>query len=106
MNGKSFIFGFAILLGILGSHAPAQEPPHHQHDHGSAAPPSKDQAMQMPGMRHPAPNAQPPSFIDEILWHQTSGTSTEPNSVQVPMIMAEKGSWMLMFHGVFFLNFL
>jgi hypothetical protein len=58
----------------------------------------------MPGMQHSAPSSHPPSFIDEILWHETSGTSTEPNSVQAPMIMVQKGSWMLMFHGELFLN--
>jgi hypothetical protein len=59
----------------------------------------------MPGMQHSAPSSHPPSFIDEILGHETSGTSTEPNSVQVPMLMVQKGSWMLMFHGELFLNF-
>jgi hypothetical protein len=95
----------------------AQDPPstqngtstHHQHDHGSAASqstaPGKDRDAQMPGMQH-SPPAQPPSFIDEILGHETSGTSTEPNSVQAPMIMVQKGNWMLMFHGELFLNFL
>src|SRR5262249_50144763 len=110
MNRKTLILGLAIFFGVLGSHAPAQDSPHHQHDHGSTAPqstaPGKDRDGQMPGMQHDAPSSQPTSFIDEILGNETSGTSMEPNSVQVPMIMVEKGSWMLMFHGVFFLNFL
>jgi hypothetical protein len=83
---------------------------HHQHDHGSTPPRStttaREEDAQMPGMQHAASSSQPPSFIDEILWHGTSGTSTEPNSVQAPMIMVQKGTWMLMFHGEFFLNFM
>ncbi len=57
--------------------------------------------MQMPGMKM---SAQPTTFIDEITRHATSGTSAEPNSTPAPMLMTMKGSWMLMFHGLAFLN--
>ncbi|HET9182619.1 MAG TPA: hypothetical protein VFP59_10830 [Candidatus Angelobacter sp.] len=53
----------------------------------------------MPGM-----NAQPRTFIEGIIHHGASGTSAEPNSTPVPMLMTIKGNWMLMFHGVAFLN--
>jgi hypothetical protein len=54
--------------------------------------------MQMPGM-----TAKPPGFLQAILQHTTSGTSTEPNSTPAPMLMKRAGEWMLMFHGNVFL---
>ena len=53
----------------------------------------------MPGMP-----AAATTFVDQILQHEGSGTSAEPNSIERPMIMIEKGDWMLMFHGVAFIN--
>lgn len=54
---------------------------------------------QMPGM-----NAQPKTLVEEIVQHATSGTSAEPNSTPISMLMTMKGNWMLMFHGQAFLN--
>ena len=43
---------------------------------------------------------KPPStLIDTILNHTTSGTSAEPASTPVPMIMRNYHGWMLMLHG-------
>ena len=43
---------------------------------------------------------KPPStLIDTILNHTTSGTSAEPASTPVPMIMRDYRGWMLMLHG-------
>jgi hypothetical protein len=44
------------------------------------------------------------SFIQQLQAHETSGTSTEPNSTPSAMLMSRKGKWMLMFHGEAFLN--
>ncbi len=60
----------------------------------------------MPGMRHGMGNDHPATFIDEILQHDTAGTSAQPNSTAEPMIMRTRGKWTLMFHGVVFLNML
>jgi hypothetical protein len=60
----------------------------------------------MPGMQHGMGHHQPATFIDEILHHDTAGTSAQPNSVAEPMIMRTRGKWTLMFHGVVFLNVL
>jgi len=61
-----------------------------------------DSAMRpMPGMTM---NETPTTFLGEIEGHTTSGTSAEPNSTPVPMLMFMKGGWTLMFHGVAFLN--
>ncbi len=60
----------------------------------------------MPGMQHGMSHHQPTTFIDEILHHDTAGTSAQPNSTAEPMIMRTRGKWTLMFHGVVFLNVL
>jgi hypothetical protein len=41
----------------------------------------------------------PETFLQEIVHHGTSSTSAEPNSTPIPMLMAMKHSWMLMFHA-------
>lgn len=41
----------------------------------------------------------PETFLDEIVHHATSGTSAEPNSTPIPMLMAMRRGWMLMFHA-------
>ena len=41
----------------------------------------------------------PETFLDQIVHHATSGTSAEPNSTPVPMLMAMRRGWMLMFHA-------
>ena len=46
----------------------------------------------------------PENFVQEIEQHATSGTSAEPNSTSMPMLMTMKGKWMLMLHGVAFVN--
>jgi hypothetical protein len=43
------------------------------------------------------------TFVQEIVRHGTSGTSAEPNSAPLPMLMATKGAWTLMFHANVFL---
>src|SRR5215831_16481866 len=46
----------------------------------------------------------PKTFVEAIKHHGTSGTSAEPNSVPIPMLMSMRDNWMLMFHGEAFLN--
>jgi hypothetical protein len=59
----------------------------------------------MPGMHHSAsPDAQPSTFIEQILAHETPGTAAAPGSIDEPMLMEAKGNWMLMFHGVAFVS--
>jgi hypothetical protein len=41
----------------------------------------------------------PETFLQQIVRHGASGTSAEPNSTPVPMLMTTKGAWMLMFHA-------
>jgi hypothetical protein len=55
------------------------------------------QGMQMGG--EGLTTMHPETFLQEIVHHGISGTSAEPNSAPVPMLMATRGSWMLMFHA-------
>jgi hypothetical protein len=68
------------------------------------------QNMQMPGMQHGSGHGghamgmlHPTTFIEEILGHDTAGTSAEPASTPHEMLMTQEGPWMLMFHGGGFL---
>ncbi|HTM41806.1 MAG TPA: hypothetical protein VL177_12875, partial [Terriglobales bacterium] len=49
-------------------------------------------------------NAKPATLITSILQHTDSGTSLEPASTRVPMLMTTAGKWRLMFHGEAFLS--
>jgi len=58
--------------------------------------------MQMPGMNKAGNDLMtmhPETFLQEILRHSGSGTSAEPDSIPVPMLMKTKGNWTLMFHA-------
>ena len=67
---------------------------------GMQMPENSSDMQDMPGMTM----TMPTTLIGEIESHTTSGTSAEPNSTPVPMLMTMKGGWTLMFHGVAFLN--
>jgi hypothetical protein len=83
--------------------------------HAGAQQSKKDNDMQgMPGMENGQMQGMqmggddlittyPKTFLQKIVHHTTSGTSAEPNSTPVPMLMATKGAWMLMFHANVFL---
>ena len=58
----------------------------------------EDHAMH--GMMHMLPD----DFIGEILHHDTSGTSAEPDSTPVPMLMTIRDGWQLMFHANVFVG--
>lgn len=53
--------------------------------------------MQMDGQGQMSMHAD--SFAQEIVHHGASGTSAEPNSTPVPMLMTLKANWLLMFHA-------
>lgn len=60
------------------------------------------EGMQMPGVNTNGSDLMsmhPRTFLQEIVGHTGSGTSAEPTSVPVPMLMAKKGKWTLMFHA-------
>jgi hypothetical protein len=87
----------------------AQDAQQTQHQHGASPTPTPkpaDTMQDMPGMQHGSAHDQPVTFIDEILHHNTAGTSAQPNSTNEPMIMRARGKWMFMFHGNAFLSVL
>lgn len=58
--------------------------------------------MQMQGMNmggNDLMTMHPETFSQEIVGHSGSGTSAEPNSTPVPMLMTAKAKWSLMFHA-------
>ena len=61
------------------------------------------QPMSAKGMM-PMQSMESRTFIDEILHHATSGTSAEPNSTPMPMMMTAREPWMLMFHANVFIT--
>jgi hypothetical protein len=108
---KQLLF-LALILPLTPFHARAQAQDAGEMDRppAQASIPQTEQPSrqpvdhsQMPGMPGHAESSQPPTFIDEILDHSTSGTSAQPNSVPQPMIMVIRGSWMFMFHNEVFL---
>ena len=75
-------------------------------------------SQDMPGMKMPAPSktqpaapaakmdmdmAPPSTFIQSILQHESSGTSAEPVSTPMSMLMTHRSGWQLMLHGEGFL---
>jgi len=49
------------------------------------------------------PMAAPKNLVDSILQHTSSGTTVEPPSTPMPMLMHTSGHWTLMLHGSAFL---
>ena len=76
-----------------------QKPQEHPHEHRMTG--IQDQ---MQGMHYGGKSMHAESLVQKIVDHDTSGTSIEPNSTPMAMLMTMKGNWMLMFHGVGFLN--
>jgi len=62
----------------------------------------RQQHCRMPGMH--AGKAGEKTLIATILQHTDSGTSMQPASTPVPMLMMMAGKWRVMFHGEAFLN--
>ena len=55
-------------------------------------------AQQMDGM------APPSTLAETILQHTSSGTSVEPASTPIPMLMRQRDRWTLMLHGTAFVS--
>jgi hypothetical protein len=76
---------------------PGMEMSAHPSNHGQ----SSSTAMQMDqGMKMMTP---PTNLIETELTHTTSGTSVEPPSTPVSMLMSHHRGWMLMLHGTAFI---
>ncbi len=89
-----FILLLAALPGVAQSPEASQMPAASKGMQGMQMRPTADGQMSM----------EPQSFIAEIEHHATSGTSSEPNSTPMPMLMAMHGNWMWMFHANVFVT--
>lgn len=95
--------GWAQVQSVVNSQQMSGSEGSHQCNSASGQDMSNSQ---MAGVNHRRMNMEnsPKTFLEEIQRHGTSGTSSEPNSTPIPMLMTSKGKWMLMFHGEAFLN--
>src|ERR1700722_19942540 len=88
----------ALWLFFSSAFAAAQE----TIDKNSTTDVSGMDTSQMPGMKMGSGermNMQTVALVQEILAHDTSGTSTEPDSTPAPMRMPTAHAWTLMFHA-------
>src|ERR1700683_1917402 len=89
-----------VALGLFFSSAfaAAQETT----DKNSTPDVSGTDTSQMPGMKMGSGepmNMQPVNLVQEILAHDTSARSAEPDSTPAPMLMKTARAWALMFHA-------
>ena len=114
----SRLLAAALVLPCLLSSAPAQQPDSMPDmpgmDMSAPSPAKQHPAPAMPGMQMPMDGTQSmdnmPAMMapahdlrGSILNHNASGTSVEPPSTPMPMLMSMRGPWMLMLHGNAFL---
>jgi hypothetical protein len=94
----------AILASLLVQSVPAGARQNNENGETQGMSAMDDRQMQgMPMGGDGLVTMHPETFVQEIVRHGTSGTSAEPNSTPVPMLMATKGAWTLMFHANVFL---
>jgi hypothetical protein len=95
-----------VLVLVLVAAARAQSAPAAPQDSNRESQQHSGAHDQMPAMssHQMEMDKRPTSFLQAIQQHSTSGTSAEPDSTPMPMLMTMKGRWMLMFHGEAFLN--
>ena len=91
----------AILALLLANPAFAKAQQNGKKDGDMQGMPGIDD-MQMQGMNMGGTGLMtmhPETFVQEIVRHAGSGTSAEPDSTPVPMLMTTRGKWTLMFHA-------
>ena len=135
MSGLKSFHRCTLIIIAMSLNCWAQQLGRNDTQQDSTAQSTQPQRQQMPGMQMPCPQQQQPAkpqqhgnmqemgcrhvagtqmnmneppktLVEAITLHGTSGTSAEPNSTPMPMLMTSWGKWMLMFHGEAFLNVL
>jgi hypothetical protein len=96
-----------LLLGWLPANIIAQDAnpsqtSQAQSDSGTNQDRAKNASSTMETME--SMHMQPASLVEAFEQHGLSGTDVEPLSTPVPMLMSMQNNWMLMLHGVAFLN--
>jgi hypothetical protein len=97
-NYAAFVFGLLVPVACIAR----QEPVRDSGMSGAGMPGMPHQEKKQMKMESGSMSEQPETFIQEITLHGGSGTSAEPNSTPIPMVMSMKGQWMLMFHANIF----
>jgi len=103
--------GGAYWLSDVQAAADASSAEHTMHDMPSAPQPQHEHA----GMQHPVSGTQHGAHdmagmqmqndaTSELLMRQASGTSMNPAAAPAHMAMTQRGDWMLMLHGLAFVN--
>ena len=98
---------FVVVLFVVSQHgwgvpAPRCSPAQEQMPGMQQSTAQQREHCHMPQMAHALPGTSP--LVATVLQHTDSGTSLEPFSTPVPMLMTTAGKWRLMFHGEAFLN--
>ena len=91
-----------MVMFVLARVCLAQEAAEPRMESGSVAGATADSAGQIDHKKmdeHSEMKMLPRTFVEEILDHGSAGTSAEPNSTPVPMLMTRRGAWALMFHA-------
>lgn len=87
-NCAVFVFGLLVPVASIAR----QEPVEHSSMSGAGTQGMSHQDMQQMNMESGSMNQQPKTFIEEIMLRGVSGTSAEPNSTPIPMVMSMKGN--------------
>src|SRR5947199_4242784 len=88
-----------LLLPTLASAQHAEHQADQQTDMQSMPPMDEDATSGMQMDESGAMSMHAKNFLQEIIHHGSSGTSAEPDSTPVPMLMTTKRNWALMFHA-------
>src|SRR5215471_6284260 len=94
-NCAVFLLGLLVPVASIARQEPTQD----SSMNGAGTPGMPHQDMKQMKMESGSMNEQPETFIEAIMLRAASGTSVEPNSTPIPMVMYMKGEWMLMFHA-------
>jgi hypothetical protein len=92
------------VMGVMPSTAQLSSHKSNGPDAVSTGSAMRDQGDDMAGTVEQPGRMRAHSLIELLQLHATAGTHAEPNSTPFPMLMARKGQWTLMFHGIAFLN--
>ena len=100
-NYAVFVLGLLVPVACIARQEPLEDSSMSRSDtQGRAHQDMKD--MREMKMESESREEPPKTFIEEIMLRGASGTSAEPNSTPLPMLMTMTGKWMLMFHANIF----
>jgi hypothetical protein len=96
---RTLLVVLLVVLLLPGAGLAQEERTTPRVENGAISSASPDEMGKMKMDEHGAMNMRPQTFVEGILHHTSAGTSAEPNSTPVPMLMTTRGAWALMFHA-------